>query len=74
MNCVICKVGDTKKGFTNVTLEREGRIIIIKHVPAEICANCGEYYLSEEVTESVLKKAEIVVKNNAELEIIQYAA
>ena len=74
MKCVICKVGETEQGFTNVTLERDSRIIIIKQVPAEICTNCGEYYLSEKVTESLLKRAELVVKNNAELEVIQFAA
>ena len=74
MKCVICKVGETKSGFTNVTLERDGRIVIVKQVPAEICNNCGEYYLSEKVTNSLLKRAEKIVLNNAELEIIQYAA
>ena len=73
MKCVICKTGETKKGFANVSLERDNRIIIIKNVPAEICSNCGEYYLDEEVTESVLNKTETLVKNNAELEVIQFA-
>ena len=74
MKCVICKVGETHNGFANVTLEREKSIIIIKQVPAEICNNCGEYYLNEEITESLLKKAEVVVQSKVELEVIQYAA
>ena len=74
MKCVICKVGKTKHGFTNVTLERENSIIIVKQVPLEICNNCGEYYLNEDVTESLLKKAEAVMHNKVELEVIQYAA
>ncbi len=73
MKCEICKVGETYSSFANVTLER-GKSIIIKQVPAEICSNCGEYYLNEETTDSVLKKAEAVMQNKVELEVIQFAA
>lgn len=74
MKCQICKNGDTKQGKVSVTLERGKTVVLIREVPAEICNNCGEYYLSEETTENILLKAENAVKNNAELEILQYAA
>lgn len=71
MECVICKNGKTKNGKTTVTLEREGTVIIIKDVPAQICTNCGEYYLDIEMTNEVLKKAEQSVRNGSEVEIIK---
>ncbi|MEH2027219.1 type II toxin-antitoxin system MqsA family antitoxin [Nostoc sp.] len=74
MKCVICQHGVTKAGLVTVTLERDQCIIVLKKVPAEICDNCGEYYLSDAVTEQVLKKAESAINNGAELEIIRYAA
>ncbi|WP_242064821.1 type II toxin-antitoxin system MqsA family antitoxin [Nostoc sp. FACHB-133] len=74
MRCVICKHGETKPGLVTVTLERDECIIVLKKVPAEICDNCGEYYLSDAVTEQVLEKAESAINNGAELEIIRYAA
>ena len=74
MKCQICKNGDTKQGKVSVTLERGKTVVLIREVPAEICNNCGEYYLSEETTENILLKAENAVKNNAELEILRYAA
>lgn len=74
MRCVICQHGETKPGLVTVTLEREECIIVLKKVPAEICDNCGEYYLSDAVTEQVLEKAESAINNGAELEIIRYAA
>ncbi|MGM3304701.1 type II toxin-antitoxin system MqsA family antitoxin [Anabaena sp. WFMT] len=74
MKCVICKHGETKPGLVTVTLERDKCIIVLKKVPAEICDNCGEYYLSDTVTEQVLEKAELAINNGAELEIIRYAA
>lgn len=74
MKCVICKYGQTNPGLVTVTLEREESIVIIKKVPAEVCDNCGEYYLSDEITEQVLQRAEKAIANGAEVEIIRYAA
>ncbi len=74
MTCVLCKHGETRPGTTTVPLQRGASTIIVKDVPAEICDNCGEYYLAEEVTAEVLRRAEIAVANGAEVEIIRYAA
>jgi hypothetical protein len=57
-----------------VTLQRKESTIIFKEVPAEVCENCGEYYLSEAVTEKVLTRAELAVQNGAEVEILRFAA
>ena len=74
MNCIICKQGETKKGYTIVTLNRGDSSIIIKKVPADICENCGEYYLSEEISEQVLKLAEKAIERNVEIEVLRFAA
>lgn len=74
MMCVICKHGKTQPGIVTVTLERDECIVIFKGVPAEVCDNCGEYYLSDTVTEQVLQRAELAVNNGAEVEILRYAA
>ena len=74
MKCVICKHGETRPGNATVTLQRKESTIIFKEVPAEVCENCGEYYLSEAVTEKVLTRAELAVQNGAEVEILRFAA
>jgi YgiT-type zinc finger domain-containing protein len=58
MKCVLCKHGTTYAGTVNVTLERDNCIIILKDVPADICENCGEYYLSQSTTAAVLNRAD----------------
>ncbi len=73
MKCVICKNGETHPGLTVVTLYRRGNTLVIKNVPAEICENCGEYYLSDEVAARVYEQAEQSLKHGAEVEIGQYA-
>lgn len=47
MKCVICKTGETAPGKVTVTLQRDEATVLIKDVPAEVCDNCGEYYLTE---------------------------
>lgn len=74
MECVICKNGDTNPGVVNVALQRDDSTIIFKNVPADVCKNCGEYYLDEDVTDRLLNKAEVAVKEGAEVEILRYIA
>ncbi|MFQ5708200.1 MAG: type II toxin-antitoxin system MqsA family antitoxin [bacterium] len=74
MMCVICKQGVTLAGEVTVTLQREDTTVILKKVPADVCDNCGEYYLSEEVTGKLLNQAESAVKNGAEVEILRFAS
>ncbi len=59
MKCVICKRGNRAAGKTTVTLERDETVIVFRGVPAEVCDNCGEAYLDEAVTKSLLQAAAI---------------
>ena len=74
MKCVLCKHGETRPGEATVTLQRGATTVILKGVPADVCENCGEYYLSDEVAGQVLERAETAVNSGAEVEILRYAA
>jgi YgiT-type zinc finger domain-containing protein len=74
MKCSLCRNGTTKPGRVTVTLERGNTTVVLKDVPAEVCENCGEYYLSEEVTERVLAHGEKAVADGVEVEVVRYAA
>jgi YgiT-type zinc finger domain-containing protein len=74
MKCVICKHGQTKTGTTNVTLERNALLLVVKNVPAEICSNCGEAYLNDKTTQTVLHMAEEAVKSGVQVEICSFKA
>jgi len=74
MRCLLCKHGETAPGKVTVTLQRGETTVIIKGVPAQVCENCGEYYLEEDVTGQVLSMAEEAVKKNVEVEILRFAA
>jgi len=74
MTCVVCKHGKTAVGVVTVSLQRGETTVILKGVPADVCDNCGEYYLSEDVTQRVMKRAEAAVTSGAEVEILRFAA
>jgi len=74
MRCVICKHGDTYSGLTTVTLTRGENTVVIKNVPAQICENCGEYYLDDAVSEQVMSIGERGIGTELEVQVIQYAA
>ena len=74
MKCAICRQGDTGLGHATVVLERGPSVVIVRDVPAQVCVNCGEYYLDEPVSAKVLAQAEDAANRRAEIEIIRYAA
>jgi len=70
MECVICKNGTTKQSFVTFTLERDDVIIVFKNVPALVCENCGDFYLTSETTKMLLLKANQTLIKGVEFEII----
>jgi YgiT-type zinc finger domain-containing protein len=74
MKCVICRHGELTEGSTTVTLERGEATLIFKEVPARVCDNCGEEYVSSEVNESLLKRGENALSRGTTLELMKFAA
>ena len=72
MHCVICKEGETKKGKTSFTLEKNGAFLIYKDVDADICDNCGEAYFSIETSRKIEQLSADAVKKGAELEVVRF--
>ncbi len=74
MKCIICKDGDTNLGTTTVTLEREATTVVFKHVPAQVCENCGEAYIDAEVTRQLLQVIEEAARGGVQVDVRQYIA
>jgi len=74
MKCVICKNGTTAAGKTTVVLERNGTTLVFKDVPAEVCQNCGEEYVSSTVSRELLGRADLSAQKGVDLELLRYAA
>ena len=74
MKCVICKHGETESKLTHISLYKGESIVVFKNVPAEVCSNCGEKYVSQKTTRELLKIVEDSLKNGVEIDIREYKA
>lgn len=74
MNCIVCRHGDTHPGTTTVTFHRDGRTLVVNEVPAEVCENCGEAYVAEDVTAELLRMATEARQTQAIVLVRDYAS
>lgn len=74
MKCVICQQGETQLGTTTVTLERGGMTLVVKAVPAQVCENCGETYVDEDVAARLLALVDQAVDAGVQVDIRAYTA
>lgn len=73
MTCVVCKIGETHPGETTVTLERAAMTLVFKSVPAQVCSNCGEAYVDETTTRTLLHEAEEAADSGVQVDIRKFA-
>jgi YgiT-type zinc finger domain-containing protein len=50
--CDLCG-GSLAKGETSLDIRQKGELVIVKDIPADICQQCGEAYLSAETSEKI---------------------
>jgi YgiT-type zinc finger domain-containing protein len=74
MNCVICKDGALLSGFVTVTLERGQATLVVKRVPGRVCDNCGEEYLDEATTVTLLTLADEAIAAGVQVAVRDYIA
>ena len=74
MKCAICRNGTTTDGYITTVLERDQTTVVFKKVPAQICDNCGEEYVSAEVNEILLSQAHAEWERGITLEMLDFAA
>ena len=72
MKCVMCKGGELAPGKTTVTGQRGETLVIIKDVPANVCKDCGEAYLDDQVGHKIEQKVEEAVVRHTEIGIFRY--
>jgi YgiT-type zinc finger domain-containing protein len=51
MKCEVCSIGSRRRQAIRYTLSTPQGVILVEHVPAEVCDRCGEVTLTPEVVE-----------------------
>ncbi|MDA1273344.1 MAG: type II toxin-antitoxin system MqsA family antitoxin [Verrucomicrobia bacterium] len=52
MKCIHCQ-GQMKQGTTPFHIDRRGCHLVLDHVPAWVCEQCGEAYFGEQAVEAI---------------------
>lgn len=71
--CPLCG-GDMNDGITAIPFFIEGKIVVVKDVPAEICADCGEAYMKSFVVGKIETILDRLNDLNSEMSVIHYCA
>ncbi|MGE5376921.1 MAG: type II toxin-antitoxin system MqsA family antitoxin [Bacteroidota bacterium] len=58
MICLICRQSELVGGLTSIQFARAEMRYVIEHVPAQVCPNCNEAYVEEDVAEKLLRMTE----------------
>ena len=74
MTCVICKQGKTAPGTTRMAVERGATVLVVRGVPAQVCDNCGEAYLSADAVDRLQEMLAAAAKGGVQVEIREYMA
>ena len=60
MFCLICRQAELINGFTSTPFERDEFRLLIRNIPAQVCPNCGEAIVDEDVALHSLEKADVI--------------
>ncbi|MGA1876073.1 MAG: YgiT-type zinc finger protein [bacterium] len=51
--CHVCGSTEGKEDFVNEVFNIDDKLVLVEHIPAIVCARCGEETFSRETTEEI---------------------
>lgn len=72
-SCAMCR-GSLGPGKTTHSFVRGTRVLVIRDIPAEICGDCGEAYLSDETVDRLQEQIARLEAMDAEVSVTRYQA
>jgi YgiT-type zinc finger domain-containing protein len=49
MTCPICGLQALSPGTTTFAADADGTVVVVRDVPADVCDNCGEAFISDAI-------------------------
>lgn len=71
MKCPACG-GTVKRGITNLPIELETGLLYIKHIPADICVQCDDVFIPDEVAAKLEEIVETAKQRKVEIEVVDF--
>lgn len=71
--CPLCK-GVFEEATTTITVDFGAGVIVVRHVPALVCGQCGEAWLDDNQAENIEGLVEEAKSQKNEIKVIDLAA
>ena len=71
-NCFLCRNDELKPGVTSTSITRGDAAVVVKGVPAMLCTNCGESYLTPDVSKLLKEDFKDAEKTGVEFMVRKY--
>jgi len=71
-DCPLCHAGERRAGTTTITLTRGDATIVIRQVPAQVCAMCGEASLASDTAGELEQLAAHAIASGVRYELRDY--
>lgn len=74
MICPTCQTGHTAQGTATKTLERGDTLIVVRHVPADVCNRCGAPLYAGAVVEQLLALLDEAARGGVTFQVREFAS
>ncbi|MBI4733843.1 MAG: type II toxin-antitoxin system MqsA family antitoxin [Rubrobacteridae bacterium] len=64
--------GTVKPGITNLPIELETGLLYIKHIPADICEQCDDIFIPDNVAAKIEEIVDAAKKQKVEIEVVDF--
>lgn len=71
--CPLCE-GKIVPGTTTVTVDYESGVVVMRHVPADVCDQCGEAWLNDNIAEQLEENVQSARSQSKQIAVIDMAA
>jgi YgiT-type zinc finger domain-containing protein len=73
--CSVCASQESREEFVDEGFQIDGKYMLVDHIPANVCARCGEETFSREKTEKILLMVhgQAKPKKSITLEVFEFA-
>jgi YgiT-type zinc finger domain-containing protein len=71
MKCPTCG-GTVKRSIANLPIELETGLLYIKHVPSDICEQCDDVFIPDEVAARLEEIVDTARQQKVEIEVVDF--
>lgn len=74
MKCTTCESGEVRAGVGTLTVDKDGQLSVLRHVPANVCDQCGVTTYDGEISAQAFEQMKTLRASGAATAITEFQA